>query len=64
MRRLHPVSPLRRAIRTFLQSACGMLGAVLVFACAGALPQMPDWQLALLILSASAAAAGLARLMN
>lgn len=58
------VSPRRRAARTFLQSACGMLAAVLLYALIGLLPQFPNWQLVLLILTASAAAAGIARMMN
>ncbi len=64
MRNPHMVSPRRRAARTFLQSACGMLAAVLLYALSGTMPQIPNWQLILLILTAASAAAGIARLMN
>ena len=64
MRNVHPVSPLRRAARTFLQSLCGMLIVLLLLALTGGLPQLPAWQIALLILSAAALSGGIARIMN
>ena len=64
MQQTRPVSAGLRAVRTFLQTACGMLAAILLFAFAGILPEVPDWQPALLILTASAAAALIARIMN
>lgn len=64
MKHLRPVTAGMRAARTFLQSACGMLAAVLLCAWNGHLPELPGWQLALMILFASAAAAGIARIMN
>ena len=64
MRNVHPVSPRRRAARTFLQSLCGMLTVLLLLALTGGLPQLPNWQIALLILSAAALSGGIARIMN
>lgn len=64
MRNVHPVSPRRRAARTFLQSLCGMLIVLLLLALTGGLPQLPNWQIALLILGAAALSGGIARIMN
>ena len=64
MRNVHPVSPRRRAARTFLQSLCGMLIVLLLFALTGGLPQLPNWKIALLILGAAGLSGGIARIMN
>ena len=64
MKPKNPVSARMRAFRTFLQSVCGMLAAVLLCALTGALPAVPGWQIALMILFSASAAALIARIMN
>lgn len=64
MKQIRQISAGLRAARTFLQTACGMLGTILIFALTGLLPELPDWQTALLILMSSSAAALIARIMN
>lgn len=55
---------LRRAGRTFLQTACGVLTAGLVAAVTDTVQQIPGWKTGLLTLLASAVAAGIAAVMN
>ena len=64
MQKPEPQSARRCAARAFLQSACGNIAAILLLALAGVLPDFPNWQLALLILTAAAAAALTAHIMN
>ena len=54
----------RRAFRTFLQTACGMLAAELAAAAAEPAAQTARWKTGLLILFASSVAAGIAAVMN
>ena len=54
----------RCAARTFLHSLCGMLSVLLLFSLTGGLPQMPEWQLALLLAAAAGIAGGMAWMMN
>ncbi|GEM_PF-3449854 len=56
---------LRRAFRTFLQSACGVLTALMAASLLRWLPaDVTGWKAALLVLTASAVAAGIAAAMN
>ena len=54
----------RRAGRTFLQTACGVLSAGLVAAVTDTINHAPGWKLGLITLFASAVSAGLAAVMN
>ncbi len=55
---------LRRAGRTFLQTACGMLAAELTAAAGDFVKPEPEWKTGLLTLLAAAIAAGIAAVMN
>lgn len=59
-----PRECMRRAGRTFLQTACGVLSAGLVAAVTEMVEQVPGWKTGLLVLVASAVAAGIAAVMN
>ncbi len=59
-----PQECLRRAWRTFLQTACGVLAAGLVAAVTDSVQQVPGWKTGLLTLLASSVAAGIAAVMN
>lgn len=59
-----PQECLRRAGRTFLQTACGVISAGLVAAVTEMVEQVPGWKTGLLALFASAVAAGIAAVMN
>lgn len=59
-----PKECLRRAGRTFLQTACGVLSAGLVAAVTEMVEQVPGWKTGLLVLLASAVSAGIAAVMN
>lgn len=54
----------RRAGRTFLQTACGVLSAGLVAAVTDIINHAPGWKLGLITLLASAVSAGIAAVMN
>ncbi|MBQ8920594.1 MAG: hypothetical protein IJ060_00330 [Oscillospiraceae bacterium] len=64
MRRLLSKECRRRVQRTFLQTACGVLGAGLVAAVTDFVQQVPGWKTGLLTLLASSIAAGIAAVMN
>lgn len=54
----------RRAGRTFLQTACGVLSAGLVAAVTDMINRTPGWKLGLITLLASAVSGGIAAVMN
>ena len=54
----------RRARRTFLQTACGVIAAGLVAAVTDTVNQIPGWKAGLVTLLASAVSAGIAAVMN
>ena len=64
MRRLLSSECRKRVKRTFLQTACGVLGAGLVAAVTDFVQQVPGWKTGLLTLLASSIAAGIAAIMN
>ena len=64
MRRLLSSECRKRVKRTFLQTACGVLGAGLVAAVTDFVQQVPGWKTGLLTLLASSIAAGIAAVMN
>ena len=55
---------LRRAGRTFLQTACGILCAGMTAALTDWVQQIPGWKVGLLTLLASSVSAGIAAVMN
>ncbi|MCQ2407783.1 MAG: hypothetical protein MJ065_04560 [Oscillospiraceae bacterium] len=55
---------LRRAGRTFLQTACGVLFADMTAALTDWVQQIPGWKVGLMTLLASSVSAGIAAVMN
>ena len=59
MQHMQKQERLRRACRTFLLTACGMLTALAAAALLGWFPEISGWRAALLLLTASAVSAGM-----
>ena len=64
MKRYLQTEAVRRAWRTFWQTALGVLSAELVVVVTDVVQQVPGWETGLITLVASSIAAGLAAVMN